>query len=143
MAIPEARSDGYLPEGVHEGSEPEVKARFGAANVRRMYLWSRVARWIELGRKTGASRLLIDGSFVTAVDNPADVDAVVLLSDKFHRDFFYGTEEAVELYGMLVNKEPEELFAAEDEPTWLTWIEFFSRVRDNPSVRKGLVEIKL
>jgi hypothetical protein len=61
-SIPPFRTDGYLPEGVHECSEAEVVFRFGSASRRRLVLWLR--RWIELGRQIGAQRLLVDGSFV-------------------------------------------------------------------------------
>ena len=143
MSIPELLPSGYLPPGVHVSTEDEVRLRFGSSTLRRQYLWSRVARWLELGRKVGASRLLIDGSFVTSKDSPADVDAVILLNDKYHWDCFKGTADAIELYGMLKTKEPEEIFAVEDSEDWASWVDFFSRIRHNQQSTKGLVEIPL
>lgn len=78
--IPDFRDDGYLPEGVHLASEAEVTFRFGASSPRRRRLVLRLRRWIELARLTGASRFLVDGSFLTAKEEPNDVDAVVLLA---------------------------------------------------------------
>ena len=37
----------------------------------------------------------------------------------------------------------EEIFAAEDEPDWDEWVEFFSRTREADGRHKGLVEIRL
>jgi len=77
MAIPDFRDDGRLPEGLHLATEAEVTFRFGAATPRRRRLALRLRRWLELARAVAAKRFLVDGSFVTAVDNPADVDVVI------------------------------------------------------------------
>jgi hypothetical protein len=143
MPIPELLPNGYLPPGVHVSSQEELRLRFGSRTVRRQYLWARVARRLELGRKVGASKLLIDGSFVTSKDSPNDVDAVIFLTDKYDWDFFKGTVEALELHGMFVSKEPEEIFAAEDQEGWMSWVDFFSRIQENQEDRKGLVEVPL
>ncbi len=88
-------------------------------------------------------RLLIDGSFVTAKDNPNDIDAVILLPPDFQNQVEQGIESALELEEMIVTRRPEEIFAAEDETDWNEWIEFFSRTREADGQRKGLVEITL
>lgn len=44
---------------------------------------------------------------------------------------------------MIVTQYPEELFGVETEAAWSQWIQFFSRVRESSSVRKGLVEVIL
>jgi len=49
----------------------------------------------------------------------------------------------LEVEEMILNRRPEELFAAEDEEDWLMWIDFFSRTREVDGRRKGLVEVKL
>lgn len=142
-AIPPFRTDGYLPDGLYLASEAEVTFRFGASTPRRRILALRLRRWLELGRAVGATRLLIDGSFVTAKKNPDDVDAVILLPDDFEQQVLAGIELALELEEMLLTRRPEEIFAAEDESDWNEWIEFFSRTREDDGRRKGLVEIAL
>jgi hypothetical protein len=141
--IPEFREDGYLPEGVFLSSEAEVTFRFGTANKRRRRLILRVRRWIRLARAVGASRFLIDGSFVTAKPEPYDVDAVVLLPHDFEQQIAAGSPEAMEMETMLLTRQPEELFAAEDELDWTEWVEFFAQTREADGRRKGLVEIEL
>jgi len=81
--IPPFRSDGYLPEGIYVCSETEVIFRFGSSSRRRRRLMLRLRRWIELGRQVGAQRLLVDGSFVTAKEDPHDIDSVTLLPEDF------------------------------------------------------------
>jgi hypothetical protein len=141
--IPPFRSDGYLPEGLHVASESDVTFRFGSTGRRRRRLVLRVRRWIELVRDVGGRRLLVDGSFVTAKEEPNDIDAVVLLPNDFETQINDGKDAALELEGMLLSRRPEEIFAAEDDADWNDWIEFFSRTREADGRRKGLVEIEL
>ncbi len=103
----------------------------------------RLRRWIELGRAVHAERLLVDGSYVTAKMEPDDVDAVMLLPQNFADLLTQGVEPAVELEEMFLTRQPEELFAAEDEAIWEGWCEFFSRTRESDRRRKGLVEVML
>jgi len=141
--IPAFRPDGYLPEGTHVASEAEITFRFGSTSPRRRRLALRLRRWIELARQVRAPRLMVDGSFVTAKDDPDDVDAVVLLPMDFQGQVNHGADAALELEHMLLNRHPEEIFAAEDEGDWRAWAEFFSRTREADGRRKGLVEVAL
>lgn len=142
-AIPPFRADGYLPEGLYRASEPEVLFRFGTSNRRRRRLALRLRRWLELSRQVGGRRLLIDGSFVTAKDEPDDIDAVLLLPPDFGQQVERGEPPALELEEMLLTRRPEELFAAEDGADWDEWLEFFGRTREADGRRKGLVEVIL
>jgi hypothetical protein len=141
--IPPFRPDGYLPEGVYACSEAEVIFRFGSSNRRRRRLVLRLRRWIELGRQIGAQRLLVDGSFVTAKEEPQDIDSVLFLPEDFLQQLEREFAPALELEEMLLTRRPEELFAAEDETDWQEWVAFFSQTREADRRRKGLVEIPL
>ena len=141
--LPAFRPDGYLPVGLHPATEPELIFRFGSATPRRRRLALHVRRWIELARTARATRLLIDGSFVTSKDHPNDVDAVVLLPTDFEQQIRAGVDAALQLEQMLLTRSPEELFGAEDQADFEEWREFFSRTREFDGRRKGLVEVAL
>jgi hypothetical protein len=141
--VPDFRHDGYLPEGVHMATEAEVTFRFGSSTVRRRRLVLRLRRWLELSRLTYARRFVVDGSFITAKEEPNDIDAVVLVADDFEQQISEALDAALELEDMLLTRRPEEIFAAEDTHDWDDWIEFFSRTREPDGRRKGLVEIEL
>lgn len=141
--IPNFRPDGYLPNGLHLATEAEIAFRFGTATPRRRRLALRLRRWIELSKSVAARRLFVDGSFVTAKPEPNDVDAVVWLGSDFVDRVSQGNIEAIELEMMLLTRQPEEIFAAEDRQDWEEWIEFFSRTREPDGRRKGLVEVEL
>jgi len=142
-AIPPFRADGYLPEALYLASEAEVLFRFGTSTRRRRRLALRLRRWVQLARDVGGQRLLLDGSFVTAKDEPNDIDAVLLLPPDFREQIERGISSALELEEMLLTRRPEELFAAEDEADWDEWVEFFGRTREADGRRKGIVEVIL
>ena len=131
-----------MPEGLHLCTEPEAIFRFGGGSRRRRRLVARLRRWLELARQVGARRLLVDGSFVTAKKDPEDVDAVVFLPADFAQQVEREDLAAVDLETMLLTRQPEELFAAEDEFDWQEWVAFFARTREPDGRRKGLVEIQ-
>ena len=141
--LPSFRPDGYLPEGLFICSEAEVLFRFGTSSRRRRQLALRLRRWIALGRQVKAPRLLVDGSFVTAKEEPHDIDTVIFLPMDFYQQIEREYEPALELEEMLLTRRPEEIFAAEDEADWNEWVAFFSRTREPDGRRKGLVEIRL
>jgi hypothetical protein len=79
---------------------------------------------------------------VTAKEVPNDVDAVVWLGADFAERITRGNVDAIVLAEILGTRADEHLFAAEDGRDWDDWIDFFGRTND-PSVRKGLVEVML
>jgi hypothetical protein len=62
-----------LPGGVHECTWEEVVRRFGW-NGRRRHLLGGLKRALEALKVAGCSRAYIDGSFVTAKEEPGDFD---------------------------------------------------------------------
>jgi len=91
----------------------------------------------------GAQRLVVDGSFVTAKENPHDIDTIILLPQNFTQQLAQEYAPALELEAMLLTRRPEEIFAAEDETDWQEWVDFFRQTREPDRRRKGLVEIRL
>ena len=64
---------GRLPEGEHEADWSEVVERFGW-NPRRRQLLDGLAEAIDLLAAAGCRRIWLNGSFVTAKEEPADFD---------------------------------------------------------------------
>jgi Family of unknown function (DUF6932) len=84
--IPEFDDNGYLPPGVHTANLDDVAARFGQeSELRRAQIDS--LRWlVDLARRAGAQRLIVNGSFTTDVLEPNDVDCVLLVGSEFPRE---------------------------------------------------------
>jgi hypothetical protein len=65
---------GLLPVGEHDASWEEVVERFGW-NEKRRALLDGLAEALELLEMAGCRQVWLNGSFVTAKDEPADFDA--------------------------------------------------------------------
>lgn len=74
MTIPPFEEGGNLPPGVHEATWEEIVARFGSTASRRELL-AGLEEALGTLRSAGCRRAYLDGSFVTAKDEPADFDA--------------------------------------------------------------------
>jgi hypothetical protein len=79
--IPPFNETGVLPPGVHAATLAEITARFGVqSELRRVQMDS--IRWlVELAIKAGVQRIVLNGSFVTDIMEPNDVDCVLLASE--------------------------------------------------------------
>ncbi len=84
--IPPLDDNGYRPAGIHPATLAEIEARFGqGSELRRVQTES--LRWlVDLARRAGVARLVINGSFVTDVSEPNDVDCVLLIGPDFPND---------------------------------------------------------
>lgn len=132
--IPDFNDDGYLPPGVHPATLDELADRFGReSEVRHVQLES--VRWlVDLARRTGAQRLIVNGSFVTDVLEPNDVDCVLLVGPEFPRE----PAAEVELKQGLPFIDLHVVEAEE--------FDFFARTifgTDRFAVPKGVVEVPL
>ncbi|MGH3114465.1 MAG: DUF6932 family protein [Gaiellaceae bacterium] len=74
MTIPPFGEGGNLPPGIHEATWEEIIARVGGTAWRRELLAGLQAA-LENLREAGCRRVYIDGSFVTAKEEPGDFDA--------------------------------------------------------------------
>ncbi len=93
--IPPFNHDGYLSPGVHPATLDEIDARFGQlSELRRVQMES--VRWmVELARRAGVQRIVLNGSFVTDIMEPEDVDCVLLIGPNTPND--PGAEEELEV----------------------------------------------
>lgn len=89
--------------------------------------------------------LLIDGSFVTAKPAPNDIDLMAVLRSghNFERDLPM-SEYTLVSRALLRRRFGFDVIIAEKESQlYRTYEEFFSRVREDPEVRKGLLLVRL
>ena len=88
---------------------------------------------------------MVDGSFVTIKAAPNDIDliAVLLPGHDFERDMPI-SEYALVSRSMLRRRFGFDVVVVErGSHLYNTYLEFFSRVRDNPDMKKGLLRLKL
>ena len=79
--IPPFDKSGCLPPGVHPATLDEIDASFGQfSELRRVQMES--VRWmVNLARRAGVERIVLNGSFVTDIIEPNDVDCVLLAAE--------------------------------------------------------------
>ena len=84
--IPPFTDSGVLPPGVHPATLAEIADRFGnGSELRRVQLES--VRWmIDLAMRAGVQSIVLNGSFVTDIIKPNDVDCVPLFRPGLRRD---------------------------------------------------------
>jgi hypothetical protein len=84
--LPNFDDDGYLPAGIHPAALKEIAARFGQEpELRRIQMES--LRWlVELSKRVGIQRLIVNGSFVSDKWEPNDIDCVLLRGPSFPLD---------------------------------------------------------
>lgn len=130
--IPAFDEHGYLPPGLHSATLDEIEARFGReSELRRVQMES--LRWLtDLARRAGVARIIINGSFVTDVVEPNDVDCALLIQPGFP----YHKDAETELLAGLPFLELNLVSQADFD---LLVEKFFAT--DRHSLPKGMVEI--
>lgn len=148
MSIPALNTDGLLPAGIFDCTLLELRTSFGAfrGSDHRVWLFARLEELVLAMRLSGLfESLIIDGSFVTAKTAPSDVDlvAVLRLGHDFERDLPV-SEYALVSRALLRRRFGFDVIVAEqDSALYKTYVEFFSRVREAPETRKGLLRLRL
>ncbi len=84
MALPAFNEEGDLPLGVYPASLREVLERFAVGSAQRIAVGLRLERIHAAARATGhLRRFVVFGSFVTAKEEPNDVDVFLIMEDSF------------------------------------------------------------
>lgn len=148
MPIPALTADGLLPAGIFDCSLADVRVSFGAfqGSDTRQRLYVRLEELVATMKKSTLFEvLLLDGSFVTAKPAPNDIDLVAVLrpGHDFERDLPM-SEYALVSRAMLRRRFGFDIIVAErDSQLYRSYVEFFSRVRELPEARKGLLRLTL
>jgi hypothetical protein len=148
MALPPLNAAGLLPVGIHDCSMEDIRRRFGVfqGSDRRPQLFARFVELADAMRGSGLfESLVVDGSFVTSKPAPNDIDllAVLRLGHDFQRDL------PMAQYGLVARKLLRRRFgfdvvlAEAGSSLYEEYVEFFSRVREAPELRKGLLRLRL
>jgi hypothetical protein len=132
LMIPHYNDDGYLPPGIHPATLEETAARFGQDSEIRQ-AQTKSLRWlVDLARKAGVQRIVVNGSFVTEKLEPNDVDCVLLIGPDFPQDAVAEKELLAGLPFINMELVDEAAFEQFTERTFAT---------DRNLVPKGMVEI--
>ena len=138
----EFNKDGTLDPGIHKMTWEEFYAFFSFSE-RRIELLKGLEKVVAILREIGATHIYIDGSFVTNKLDPKDWDACydcpLSQLDKLARIYpFHSKEEQKRLY-------KGELYFAGHSPFFInrdvSYLDFFQKRKENPALKKGIVEL--
>lgn len=129
--IPPFNDSGHLPPGLHRASLAEIETHFGrSSELRRVQMES--IRWmVDLAWRAGVRRIVVNGSFVTDIIEPNDVDCVLLVGSDFPKD---RTAESELLEGL-----PFLDMAFVDQADFDYFVRFFAL--DRVRKAKGMIEV--
>jgi hypothetical protein len=126
---------GNLPPGIHLCAVEELAERFGSGSDERETEISELLQFIQEAKVGGVRRLLVNGSFVTGILAPNDVDVVILPGPDYPRQ---GKKlESDELVWPFL-----QIIVAADDADFEAWASF-QFATDRRSRPKGVVEVIL
>ena len=130
--IPPFNELGYLPAGIHPANLAEIADRFGQEPELRRVQMESLCWLVDLARRAGVERLIINGSFVTDAYESNDVDCALLIGPGFPKD----SEAETELLEGLP-------FLDIDLVRQDGWDELVERVfaKDRRRISKGMIEV--
>jgi hypothetical protein len=148
MSIPDLNENGLLPNGIHDASLEELRERFGRfqRTDRRPSLFAKLVEFMGAARSTGlVVAVLVNGSFVTAADEPSDIDLILVL----RADHDYRVELKPFEYNALAKRRVRRRFgfdvliAREGSDELKRYVDLFQQVKGMPDLRKGILEVRL
>jgi hypothetical protein len=130
--IPQFNDFGYLPPGIHAATLDEIDARFGEiSEIRRVQMQS--IRWmIDTAIRAGVRRFVLNGSFVTDIMEPNDVDCVLLIASGYPIDQMAGAELEIGFPFLDIS------LVGQDDFRWIVNRLFG---QDRAGVAKGMIEV--
>lgn len=147
MPVPGLDANGLLPDGLHDCSLDEIRARFGMFQITdwRPKLFDKLELLVKQAWHTEmVAEIVVDGSFVTATPHPNDIDLILVL-DADHdfsaalRPFEYDVlskRQVRRVYGFDV------LVAVKGSSSHFEYLDFFAQVRGCAGRRKGLLRLR-
>lgn len=85
--LPPFNDAGDLPVGIHCADWGEIEGRFGKSSERRMRAFVKLMHLYELAERAGElERFLVFGSFVSTVDDPRDIDVLLVMATDFRQE---------------------------------------------------------
>jgi len=148
MPIPALDHEGFLPPGVHVCTMAELRERFGSfrGSDRRPVLFGRLQSLVDQARSSGLfCGVLVDGSFVTGVLAPNDIDVVLLFKPghNFRAELTPGQYGVVNAASLRRQFAFDVVLVEEGADDYGEAVEFFQRVKQRPERKKGILRVNV
>ncbi len=148
MAIPELDEHGLLPTGVHDASLEEVRERFGQfhGSDRRVRLFAVLEKFAADAKSAElVQAMIVNGSFTTDKVRPSDIDLILVLREHIDlsRDLLPRQYNLISPKRVKAKHGFDVLYATDSPESLGPLVEFFSQVRGQRGLRKGMVRVTL
>lgn len=145
--IPPLDGDGFLPVGLFECSLEELRERFGRfqRSDRRINLATNLTIYLRELRETGkVAWVCVDGSFVSAKEEPGDIDLIVVLATGAALPSPMNPFDYAALSSKRVKRRLgfDVFVAAEGTQALAGYLDFFAQRSDNSGRSKGLLKVR-
>ncbi len=146
MPIPALNDDGLLPPGIYDCEMAEIQEQFASSkhSAMRRKLFVRLREYVQrAGRSEEVVELIVDGSFITAKEEPQDIDLLVATRKDKQVDVLLPVD-----YNLISRKrvarefEFDVLAAPTGSRAFQIYVDWFRQVKGRPGLEKGLLRVK-
>jgi hypothetical protein len=113
--LPAFYDDRFLPDGEHLATWGEVVERFGG-NARRKSFCDRLITFLQRAKRCGFLRVYLFGSFISAKDDPGDVDLLWIHRQNLNYDLLSRQCHELVDYPLMRAREGWDMFCCSDDP---------------------------
>lgn len=143
LMIPPFGVDGNLPPGIHRCTDDDFHSRFSGGTSRRTWLGDRFREILEIARSTNSlQRVFVWGSFVTAKEDPNDLDILLILSEDFNLAKIGNEARLLFEHGQARIRFNADIFWAKEsigEQVLSLWLDTYQMTRDFK--HRGIIEV--
>lgn len=145
MPFPEFNESGDLPVGIYKATLQEVLHHFAVGSLQRQLVAGRLKKIYFSALETDqVLRFIVYGSFVTAKENPNDVDIFILMKDGFDPDEVFGKSRLIFKHLTTQKYEGASIFWATESGIIGDVDEFIKGWQiKRGGERRGIVEVKI
>ncbi len=140
VVIPNFDENGNLPPGIHDATIEEVQQRY-SYNKKRVTLFTALLEVVEILRGCACPEIHLDGSFITAKEQPGDYDLCYEST---------GITPTQEFYEFLKNRETRkerymgDIFARMPQPPYyFDHVQHWQTDSREDDIAKGIIRIRL
>lgn len=119
--IPEFFDGKFLPDGDHVATWEEVADRFGA-NPKRRGFCERLIQFLRQGKRCGFLKVYLFGSFISANDDPGDVDLLWVHRKDLDKSLLPRRCQELLDYQIMKAQEGWDMWCCSDDPFVINYL---------------------
>jgi hypothetical protein len=145
MPIPKLTENGFLPHGIFDSDFSEIENRFGKFQKtdRRILLFEKLKTLFdEVSVTNFVEEIIIDGSFISVIDYPNDIDLVVVLKEETaNLEIPFWIQTILDSKKLSKKFQFDVVIVQKNSIRYFMFLDFFQDSREG--IKKGVVRVKL